>query len=99
MVLLKLAKKFAERNRKMTDQKKPEVAQKASNASSKQSLADPAGKTLKSSAEYPGLADLDSAIQNRQVTGFLEERSMPLRYIWYFAGFIVVIFVVLLILI
>ena len=74
----------------MTEQKKPEVARDASDARSKHSLAEPAGETVQSSAEYPGLADLDKAIRNRQLIGFLEERSMPLRYIWYFAGSLVV---------
>ena len=61
--------------------------------------AEPDVARARSSPEYPGLADLDKAIQNRQLTGFLEERSMPLRYIWYFAGLIVAIFLVLIILI
>lgn len=91
MVLPKLAKKIAERKRNMTDQKQPDVETRSSDARLEQLQAEPASKAEQSPPEYSGLADLDKAIQNRQLTGFLEERSMPLRYIWYFAAALIVI--------
>ena len=45
-----------------------------------------------------GLDDVNRAIEQRQLLGFLEERSMPIRYIWYFGAFLIAFFLLLLIL-